>query len=204
MFFRHRHGHGQGGFPVRRVGALVVKRGEDLRLEARQQIRRVAYRRQCGETHCRRAAHARLALRPQVRQSRPRHMRAGAGIGPAERMHLVRAQHAVQLMPGRVILHFVDAVPVPVMRLQFWRMAVGKPRQGLHPRRTHARPAAGQPRLGPASTKCPHRLAQGNIRAPGTEIAQQRWLVQDLMCGVAGHFWSPLWPRRYTARGHRS
>ena len=86
-------------------------------------------------------------------------MRAGARLGPAQRMQPGATHHAHQLMPGGMKLHPVDAVAETVMRLQFRRETIGIRANACTCAEPTKPPALMQQNLRPAGPKSLHGCA---------------------------------------------
>ena len=127
LLLRHRHATERAHLLRRRDRTWIVRRRREARLPLGRDFRRGTQRRHCGVRHRDRAPVSRLDLRQHVGERRAGGMRAGLRLAPRQRVELVRDGEPHELVPGRVKLDLVDAVPVPVVRAQDGGIRVGEP-----------------------------------------------------------------------------
>jgi hypothetical protein len=98
-----------------------------------------------------------------------------------------------QLVPGRVEVDGVDAVPVAVVGLQPRRVLVCLRAERLQPLAAGQGPDRGDPLLVPIGALTPHGLDQHPVRSEDVVVDQRRRLVRHLVGTGSGTF----------DRGHR-
>lgn len=179
LLLRHRHAGQQSPLGQRRAQPEVVRRGGEQRLVARGQLRGVPQRRHGGVGHRDRAAVAGVGT-PGVELGRAGHVRARPVVRPRRGVQAVRDRGTHQLVPGRVELHLVDAVAVPVVGAQDRRVLVRQP--PVLDRLLATAEAAQLVQLGggPAGALAFEPVEQR--RVVGRVVTDQRWnLVEDLV-----------------------
>lgn len=179
LLLGHRHADGDARLLLHRHVARVVLAGEDLRQPFLGQVRLQANRRHAGVGHSQRATGAGLRLAVQVGQPGPRHLGAGARVGPGQRGQFVFDGGAHQLVVGGVELHQVDAVAVAVVAMELRLVLVGQ-EAGRHQRAAGQLAVALQALLGPAALVATHPLLERQVEAVEVGTIQRRYLV--------GHF----------------
>ena len=173
----HRHADERSALLRRRPQAEVVLARREQRLPlGRERRRRRAQRGHCGVRHRDRAPVARLDLRGEHEERRPRDVRAVAAVvheasaGPPDRQ-------AHQVVPRRMELDLVDALAEAVVRAQLRRMLVREP----PPLERRAGRAAGRtPSTAPAAQPAPSRSsasASGRFAREQVVAGERRHLV---------------------------
>src|SRR5579883_3286501 len=131
--------------------------------------------------HRDRAAMPSLNLGKKVESSGSRHVASRRLISPGGGMHSPGHRVLHQMMVGGMELHFIDAVPITVVRLQNWliRIRVEPPLDDLFTASKGTNSA--QAILRPASALALNTFNQGSILRKNIVIDQRRWLIKNSM-----------------------
>ncbi len=173
LLLGHRHARDQAPLAGRRAQPVVVLGGRQQRFEGRGQVGAVPQGGHGRVGHRDRAGVARLHLTPDVELRRARHVRTGLLPAPRRGVQAVRDGHRHQVVPVRVELDLVDAVPHSVVRTQHGRILVDDPAPllGALAARQHAELAD---------------LALRPARALPVQAFEQRGILGDVVVGEGG------------------
>ena len=159
LLLGHRHARGDAGLGGGHLELGVVLAAGEQRLVDGGQFGVVAQRRHDGVGHRDRADMAGLG-RPHRGLGGADDVRAGAVVCPRRGMQAVADRDLHQLVVGRVVLDFVDAVAVAVVGAQDRLVAVGELAPALRLRAAGERPEFGDLVEAPLAALADQRLGQ--------------------------------------------
>ncbi len=121
-----------------------------------------------------------LSRAPDIKSRCPGHVRAGTFVCPRRGVQSVPDGYGQQLVPGRMELHLVDAVPETVMGAQDRRVLVGLAALLLHLRRAGQTAEFPHGVLGPGGALAAQRAQHGRVLSDVVP-AQRGSLVENLV-----------------------
>ena len=123
----------------------------------------------------------RLDMRVQHEGRRPRDVRAGHRLDVRTGVRAVGDGCADDAVIGIVVLDLVDAMSVPIVRVQDGLVAIRALRVALEGRRAHALPGQMQAVMSPGGVMPLDAFDQGGVRGVLVEVGAGRRLIHDIV-----------------------